>query len=296
MKRTVKGIVMEVNENSAVIITADGEFLNVKKPSSDISIGEEITSTAVYKSNFIKYTAIAAAIMIILIPFIYFKQVMATVAYVNVDINPSLELGINRYNNVNSVTPLNSDASELIKDMPLKGMNITDALGKMISTAKDMGYISENKQNNIEITLVKLKPDTNISRESLVECAKSVAMDTDVDVKIKAYNADKKVLDNAKKQNISPNKYMNKNRASDKIEIDIKKSAPGREKNKEEKTKGIENRPNDKNQNKVGNKDKKESASGSNDKNIKPQNNGTYEKTSENSNRDRSQKNKESKK
>ena len=223
----VKGIVMEINKNSAIIMTHDGKFINIKKPPFEISLGDEITSKPVNTMSFMKCTAMAAAIMILILPFIYFKQAMATVAYVDVDINPSFELGINRYNKVSSITPLNSDGSKLIKDVSLDGLHINDALGKVISKAKDMGYIGDSKPNNIEVTLVKLKKDkVNISQKELVEYTESAVKKSNVDAKLKFYNADEQAFDNAKKENISPNKYMDKNQDKDKFEIDVKKSSP----------------------------------------------------------------------
>jgi hypothetical protein len=232
----VKGIVMEINKNSAIIMTHDGKFINIKKPPFEISLGDEITSKPVNTMSFMKCTAIAAAIMILVLPFIYFKQAMATVAYVDVDINPSLELGINRYNKVSSITPLNSDGSKLIKDISLDGLHINDALGKVISKAKDMGYIGDSKPNNIEVTLVKLKDKANISQKELVEYTESAVKKSNVDAKLKFYNADEQAFDNAKKENISPNKYMDKSQNKDKLEIDVKKSSLNSNDNKKNKT------------------------------------------------------------
>ena len=42
------------------------------------------------------------------------------VSYVSIDINPSMELALNRFDRVISVTAYNPQGDELIKDLPLK--------------------------------------------------------------------------------------------------------------------------------------------------------------------------------
>jgi len=235
VKREVTGILMEIGENVAVIMTKEGEFLKVKKPSSNTLPGEEITSTTVDKNrySFAKYLSIAAAILILLITFTYYQQAMATVAYVNVDINPSIEMGINKYNKVNSITALNSEGEALVKDMPLKGLNINEALDMVIIGAKEKGYIAEDKQNNIEIALVKVEEsNTNISEESLVKYAEDLPSKINVDATIKIQKTDKNPHDDAKKEKTSTNKNTENSNDKDKnaVEVKIKKDSPSVEK------------------------------------------------------------------
>jgi hypothetical protein len=257
MRRVIRGIVMEISPNSATVMTNDGEFVRVKKPSSNIILGQEITSAEYLNSrpNFIKYGVLAAAIMLMLIPFTYFKQAYATVGYVNVDINPSLEMAINKYNKVNSVVPLNDDAVKFIDNMALKGLDNNEALDRIITTAKTMGYISNEKENNIEIAIVNLNGNKlGISEKYLVKQAEKAVTDIDVDATIKVQKADEKAHDEAKKENVSTNKYLNKTGGSDKdtIKINVKKSDGSGEKN-QDKDKENGNPQNDKSSEKNGN-------------------------------------------
>lgn len=229
MKKVATGIVMEVDSSSAVIITNDGEFLKVKKPSPDIIPGQEITSVISIKTHtsFIKYVSVAAAIMLLFLPFIYFKEAYATVAYVNVDINPSLELGVDKYNKVREVIPLNKDGEVLIETVKLKNLVIEDALGKVITSAKDKGYIKNNETNNIEISIVSInEKKVQVSEDSLIKCAETTVSEINVDATIQVHNADKKTHDNAKKENMSTNKYLDKNGDSSAgtIKVDVRKN------------------------------------------------------------------------
>lgn len=239
MKRIAKGLVMDIKGKHAVIMTSDGKFLNVKKPSSVTSIGDEITSQVIDAgtNNLIRYALVAAAIMLLLVPFIYMKQAYATVAYINVDINPSLEMGINKFNKVNEVIPLNDDAKKLLSEVSIKGLNIKDAINKVISGANSMGFISNEKANNIEIAIVKLKDkQVNISENELVDDAKDTVSHMDIDATIKVQKTDKKSHDAAKKEKISTNKYLDKNpsSSSNSVNAEVKKAEKNNDNGKTE--------------------------------------------------------------
>jgi hypothetical protein len=213
VKRVAAGIVMEVKQKSAIIMTSDGDFLNVRKPSSAVQIGEEITSAVLESTPAFswRYAAAAAAIILLLLPFMYFRQAYATVAYVNVDINPSLEIGINRYNKVSVVYALNSDGEALLNTMSLKGLDINSAIGLVISEAKAKSFIRDDKLNDIEITLVKLKQsNVNTSEEAILKSARDKMDTLDVDATIEVREANERIREEAKKQNLSTNKFINK--------------------------------------------------------------------------------------
>lgn len=238
MKRVAKGIVMELKRNKAIIMTADGEFLSVKKPSPEIVIGEEITSETieVKKPGIIRYSVLAATLLLLLIPFTYFKQAYATVAYVNVDINPSLEMGINKYNKVNTVVPLNSDAEKMLQSISLKGIDVNDAVEKVLTAAKDMGYINDSKVNNIEIAIVNLKnKKASISEDNIIKHAQDMLSKINVDATLKVQKADEKTYQQAKKENMSTNKYLDKDQENGKnsIKVDVKKSDKTNDKGQE---------------------------------------------------------------
>jgi hypothetical protein len=213
VKRVAAGIVMEVKQKSAIIMTSDGDFLNVRKPSSTIQVGEEITSAVIESTPAFnwRYAAAAAAIILLLLPFMYFRQAYATVAYVNVDINPSLEIGINKYNKVSTVYALNSDGEALLNTMSLKGLDINSAIGLVISEAKAKNFIRDDKLNDIEITLVKLKQsNVNTSEEAILKSARDKMDTLDVDATIEVREANERIREEAKKQNLSTNKFINK--------------------------------------------------------------------------------------
>ena len=65
-------------------------------------------------------------------------------AYISVDVNPSLELGINRFNRIVSVTGYNEDGKALADSLDLKYMDYSDALEALLADQDMEVYLSDN--------------------------------------------------------------------------------------------------------------------------------------------------------
>lgn len=72
-----------------------------------------------------------AVILAVLIPLYFFPTV-----FISVDINPSLELGINRLNRVVSVKGINEDGEILAKKLDIRFMDYQDALNLILKNPK----------------------------------------------------------------------------------------------------------------------------------------------------------------
>ncbi len=81
----------------------------------------------------------------------YFRQ--GILEYVLIDINPSIQLGVDRNEKVVDVVTLNSDADILISEMNLINMGLEDAAEEIVKRAIETGYIDEfDVDNNIGIS------------------------------------------------------------------------------------------------------------------------------------------------
>lgn len=85
-------------------------------------------------------TALAAGL--ILLFFIGGSWIFMTpTAYISIDINPSLELGINRFNRIVSVEGYNDDGDNLAESLNITFMNYNDALDEIISNQSIEDYL-----------------------------------------------------------------------------------------------------------------------------------------------------------
>lgn len=65
-------------------------------------------------------------------------------AFISVDVNPSLELGINRFDRIVSVTGYNEDGRALARDLHIKYMDYTDALETLMEDQNMEVYLAGN--------------------------------------------------------------------------------------------------------------------------------------------------------
>lgn len=62
---------------------------------------------------------------------------------ISLDINPSIEINVNKNKNVISVTPLNDDAKKVVGDMDFKGSSIDVTINAIIGSMLRNGYLSD---------------------------------------------------------------------------------------------------------------------------------------------------------
>ncbi len=123
------------------------------------AIGESNPSTQrqggiLMKKNWIKWTAIAAAVALVLTGGIFMTQltVGADNTVVALDVNPSLEIEVNRKNRVVEVRALNEEAEIVIGDMDFEKIDLEIAVNALIGSMLQHGYLSD-AQNSILISV-----------------------------------------------------------------------------------------------------------------------------------------------
>ncbi len=109
--------------------------------------GTEIVMTKTNKTNkIIKWVSTAAAMLIIagaITGFGIYDANYKVASTVSLDVNPSIELTVNKKDRVISVTPLNEDGKKVIGNMELKGTDIELAVNALIGSMVKEGYISQ---------------------------------------------------------------------------------------------------------------------------------------------------------
>lgn len=68
------------------------------------------------------------------------------VSYVSIDINPSIELALNRLDRVASVTAFNEDGETLVRGLSLKGKKYTDAIDTLMASSGMERYLLNNEE------------------------------------------------------------------------------------------------------------------------------------------------------
>jgi len=171
VKRQEKGLLLERN-GGGVILTAEGEFCRISPPTGEI--GEEISFS---RSTVRKWwmLALAAAVLAMFVGLGAYEYTYARpVAYVALDINPSLELGIDRKERVVEISLLTEDAEQLVAGLSLKGTPVTEAIRILIVRAEELAYLSVESPALVLITVVPARrgdpvPETGRLVQAAVE-------------------------------------------------------------------------------------------------------------------------------
>ena len=115
----------------------------------------------------LRLAALAAAACLVLAiggGSIYYNQSQTAASIVSLDVNPSIELVLNRRERVLRTTPLNEDAAAVLDGMDLKGSTLDVAVNALMGSLLKNGYVDE-LANSILITV----EDDNATRAAQLE-------------------------------------------------------------------------------------------------------------------------------
>ncbi|WP_423801551.1 anti-sigma factor domain-containing protein [Neobacillus sp. SAB-20_R2A] len=154
-----KGIIMEMDDFFLTLLTPEGEFLRAKRLKQSYSIGEEITFYPVEGKNQLRYLssikkvakmktvwAAAAAVLLFSGSFIPMYQNNKAYAYMSIDVNPSIELGINKKMQVVELTGYNPEGKKIISHLDdWEKQDVTKVTEEILSEIGKEGYFKTNK-------------------------------------------------------------------------------------------------------------------------------------------------------
>lgn len=227
------GLVLKVEKSTAILVTNTGEFVKVTCSANVPKIGETYTGILKTENNYIKYLAATVAFFIIFITGGGAYAYYTPVATIRVNINPSMDLKVNRFDKIIESTPINEDGEVLLKDLQLKNKSVNEALISIVNQAEKDNFINDNyiiKGKTISIKILDRRNNKNIDLN-----------------KFQRYIAGKKIntiINNngreSKQEFIKSYKGVNK-----KVPINKNKGNSTSNKNSNKNTKNVKNKPND---------------------------------------------------
>lgn len=136
-KEMKTGIVMEINGNKATLLAAGGEFVAVKAQAG-WQKGQVVAFAPRPKAvHFAKrWVAVAACLLVLFSAAAGAVWLSATPAsIISIDINPSIELSVNRFGTVVGFTAYNQDGDQLLQSVHIKGENYQQALQTLLQSS-----------------------------------------------------------------------------------------------------------------------------------------------------------------
>jgi Anti-sigma factor N-terminus len=215
-----KGIVMDINREYIVVLTPDGEFAKAKREKATYELGEEVP-VKLYSSRKqqnqqrqhskwrrMAFTSlvIAAALLLFFIPFGQNKQ--EVFAYVSIDINPSIEIGVNPSYEVISLTGYNEEGKEIIAKLKKKWKyeSFKKVANRILEKSKEEGYLHKDKE--ILVT-TSYRDDTSEEKENFSKVVKdSTKTWRESEYKFVQKDCSFKKRNEAQKKGLSAGKYI----------------------------------------------------------------------------------------
>ncbi len=109
----------------------------------------------------IRRYALAAACLCLMLTAAGYTIYKRPVSYISIDVNPSVELGVNRFGRVVEVDAYNRDGEELLKQAALKHVPYLKAIRRLLADEGYLGYLAEDSR--VFITVI------SDSREKILE-------------------------------------------------------------------------------------------------------------------------------
>lgn len=212
-----KGKVIEIHGNRAFVLNSKCEYQEViiignVRPGDEIEYSRDDICARSHYSSVKKLAFIAASfVLFFLFSFVAYQQITARsiYAYVALDINPSLEIGINKHYKIAQAIGFNEEGRALIEGSRLLKTNLDLALSEIIKECSTNSYLSSSQTNYIGISLYF--PGARDSKALLVhldeQISKILALNS-LNAEVYYLTVDKNTRQEALKNNVSSTKYV----------------------------------------------------------------------------------------
>ena len=197
----MKAVILDITGNEATAMTSGGDIIGIRN--RDYDIGQEITlrkargrSSAI--TTITGIAAAAAAVAIVTGGFTYLRPY----GVVSLDVNPSIEYTINRFDRVLKVNGVNEDGESILAQIDTKSLinkNIENAIDDTIDRIEAEGYISDADENYVVLTA---NTDEEIHTETLLTSLEGQVKQRD-NIEPISFNVSRDELDEAHKQGLS---------------------------------------------------------------------------------------------
>jgi hypothetical protein len=138
----------------------------------------------------------------------------SVVAYVSIDINPSIELGIDKNKRVREMQGLNDKGLEIVRSVSYKGRSMDDVTDKILQKAEEMKVFAAGEAD-IVITSTIVKDDAALDDTQVTEALKQQVLAHVVTkhpeeadkIQVTAFAAPVEIMETAKENGLSVGKY-----------------------------------------------------------------------------------------
>ena len=205
---------MEINRRFLTVLTPDGEFLHVRRQDQLYQVGQEINFSTkelekkrVPFSMPIKVALTACAFVLVFISIIPVYQANQVYAYMSIDVNPSIELGMNENLKIVELIPYNKDGEKIVNMLSnWKRKDIDEVTLAIMNEINEQGYTKKNHEVVVSTVFVKDQhKDNNKLQKEIKVIEKEIAKEN---LNVILVEASQKEREKAKEKGITTGIYI----------------------------------------------------------------------------------------
>ncbi|MEW5954055.1 MAG: anti-sigma factor domain-containing protein [Bacillota bacterium] len=203
----IKGIVLEKESHWCIILAPDGQFHRIPLPPGPVEVGQEITGVKGY-NRLLRSILVAASLLVAVVAWqLWGAMAPRAVAYVSLDLNSSIELGLDRKAVIVSASGLNRQGNDLLADCPVQNLSLEDGIDQLIDHAVAAGYF-KRERNIVLSTVTVAESSKEITGERLSSAIEGSLSKSGVQADVLVEDVDKDFREEAKSLGLSPGRYL----------------------------------------------------------------------------------------
>lgn len=231
----MKGIIVDRKGRHAVLLTGDGSFIKIRNKAHFI-IGHEIE----FQKPYLAGTGLAAKISSIAAVFLLALGLGCGVysytlpySYVDLDINPSIELTANVFDIIIGTETFNEDGARLLKNHKVNFKKLDVGIEELVDSAIQQGYLKSRTENAVLLTIISKDEKKKEKLEKYMDNAAKKALENGkIESALVSQQTNSDKHDAAKDMGISPGKLTLIEKAmkeDPELQIEDLKNAPVKE-------------------------------------------------------------------
>lgn len=159
------GVVVKVDTEYICVRTVKGEFYNLKPKEDTPKIGDIYSGTlATPKRLALRRIIFLSVIAVLVLVGMSIYRYFSVSASVVVSIPPTVQLKVNKWNKVISVTPTSTPGRNLVVNLDLKGKSLENALQSIMEEAKNQNIINKNYIAGESVLTIYITYKTNTNQ------------------------------------------------------------------------------------------------------------------------------------
>lgn len=204
----MKAVIVEIRGSYASVLSDDGCIRKIKN--NNYELGQVINMTIIRNHMLKKVSMLAASAAAILILSVGTWAYASPYSYVSLDVNPSIEYVLNRFDRVLKVTAGNEDGEDILLEIKLdnlKNRTISYAINETLYQIYEMGYLPDDDEGGIVIAT------SNKSSKKADELAIELKEDVENEIhesystaSVEIFSVDMERVETAKELGVTPGK------------------------------------------------------------------------------------------